>query len=61
MEMKSIVVVFFAAMIVLTIVGLPSPELPFEITRDLSELVIIFSLIAIVSVILSRNKRYYPY
>ena len=61
MDMKNVVMVFFAIVIFLTIIGIATPELPFDIDLSIGIIIIIFSLIAIASIWFSRNKRYYPY
>lgn len=54
------VVVFFVIIIVLTFIGLITEPLS-DVNNLVSALIIIFSLIAMVSVILSRKKSYHPY
>lgn len=60
MDMKNVVAVFFVIVIILTFTSLVTPELPNN-NNALGVLIIIFSLFAILSVVRSRNKRYYPY
>ena len=60
MDMVYVVVVFFVIIIVLTFIGLVA-DIQSDVNNTISALVIIFSLIAIVSVVLSRKKSYYPY
>jgi len=60
MDMVYVVVVFFVIIIILTFTSLVA-DIQSDVNNALSALVIIFSLIAIVCVVLSRKKSYYPY
>ena len=60
MDMLYVVLVFFVIIIILTFTSLVT-DTQSDFNNALSTLVIILSLIAIVCVVLSRKKSYYPY
>jgi hypothetical protein len=68
MDMKNLLVAIFIIVIVLILISIAPGEnqtghflMPSIISLEVAIILIIFSLFAIASILLSRNKSYYPY